>query len=110
MSEINGIGEISEGTFPINLTFIQQYQWSEPILMDKYIKIVRTIGVPFVEIEMTILNLLHVTIKLLFCQKLQSNVLHWYHKYILLPIMDRTEATISSICTGLTSDILSIRK
>ena len=34
--EINDIEVISEGTFPINLKMIAQYQQTEPILMDKY--------------------------------------------------------------------------
>ena len=36
MSEINGIEEISEGNFPINLKLITEYQRIEPSLMDKY--------------------------------------------------------------------------
>ena len=36
MLEINDIEVISEGTFPINLKMIAQYQQTEPILMDKY--------------------------------------------------------------------------
>ena len=36
MSEINGIKEIPEGTFPIILKLIEKYQPAEPRLMDKY--------------------------------------------------------------------------
>ena len=36
MSEIKFIKEISEVDFPINLNFIQIYQWEEPSLMAKY--------------------------------------------------------------------------
>ena len=36
MSEINDTEEIPEGTFPINIKFIQKYQWGEPIIIAKY--------------------------------------------------------------------------
>ena len=36
MSEINDIKEIPEGTFTINLIFIQRHQQAEPSLMSKY--------------------------------------------------------------------------
>ena len=36
MSEINDIKEIPEGTFPINLKFIQEYQQAEPIIITTY--------------------------------------------------------------------------
>ena len=36
MSEFNDIDEIPEGTFPINLKFIQKHQRSEPIITAKY--------------------------------------------------------------------------
>ena len=36
MSEINDIGEIPDGDFPINLNIIDQYQQTGPSLMDKY--------------------------------------------------------------------------
>ena len=34
--EINNTEEITEGTFPINVKFIQKYQRAEPSLMAKY--------------------------------------------------------------------------
>ena len=36
VSEINDTKEIPEGTFPINLKFIQKYQRSEPSITAKY--------------------------------------------------------------------------
>ena len=36
MSEINDTKEQTEGTFPINLKFIQEYQRSEPSIIAKY--------------------------------------------------------------------------
>ena len=36
VSEINDTKEIPEGTFPINLKLIQEYQGSEPSITDKY--------------------------------------------------------------------------
>ena len=36
MSEINDIVELPEGTFPLNLKLIQQYQWEEPSITAKY--------------------------------------------------------------------------
>ena len=36
MSKINGIKELLEGVFPINLKCIDKYQRKDPFLMDKY--------------------------------------------------------------------------
>ena len=36
MSEINDIKEISEGTFPIYLKIIYQYEWIDPSLMSNF--------------------------------------------------------------------------
>ena len=55
MSEINYIEEIPEGTFPMDLKFIQNFLRQEHSIIDKD-KMVRTISF-FVEVLILILNL-----------------------------------------------------
>ena len=73
MSEINDIEEISEGNYPINLKLIQQYQWSEPILMAKYKNSKYHKGYIFLEVAMTILALQHVMIN---CYSIRLQVMY----------------------------------
>ena len=79
MSEINDTEEVSEGIFPTNLKSIYQYQRKYPSLFAKYKEGVYLNG--GIEDNTVILSII------------QSYVLHWYHKYLLHPRMDITEAT-----------------
>ena len=109
MSEIYDIEEIPEGTFPIHLKFIKAYQRLETSLMDKYKDDTYQQG--------SFRGGINIYLKLITCKdkvfipsKLQSYILHWYHTYLLHPVMDRTDAMISNICTGPTSEVPSGRK
>ena len=51
------------------------------------------------------LNLITCKYGIVIWSILQSYVLHWYHMYLLYPVMYRTEAMIFKIWTGLKSDI-----
>ena len=93
MSEINDTEEIYEGTFPINLKFIQKYQRTEPSIKAKYKDGTYHKG--------SFHRGSNIDLKLIMCKdnivippKLQSYVLHWYHTYLLHPIMERMEAII----------------
>ena len=83
MSVINDIEELPEGTFPINLKLIPKYQRTEPSIIAKY-KTGKYHKGSFREGSNIDLNLI----------KLQSSVLHWYHKYFVHTRMDITEAMI----------------
>ena len=56
LSKINDVKELPEGSFTINLKFIQKYQRAEPSIIAKY-KMVHTIRVIFVEVVILILSL-----------------------------------------------------
>ena len=88
MLETSGINEIPEGNFPINLRLITKYQRSEPILMAKYEDGTYHKG-SFRGIINIGLNLIKCEDKIVIPKKIQSYVLHWYHTYLLHPIMDR---------------------
>ena len=93
MSEINDIKEITEGNFPINLKLIEKYQRTEPILMAKY-KYGKYHKGYFHGGSNKDLNLITCDNKIVIPLILKSYVLHWYHKYLLHPGMDRMEAMI----------------
>ena len=93
MLEINDIKEIPECSFPINLKLIQKYQRIEPSLMDTY-KDGTYHNCSFRRGSNDNFSLITCNDKIVILSILQSYVLHWYHTYILHPVMDRTEANI----------------
>ena len=93
MSEINYIKELPEGTFPINLNFIQQHQRVEPILMAEYKNGMYHKGY-FCGSSNDNLSLTMCEDKTCIPSKLQIYVLHWYHTYILSSFLDITESII----------------
>ena len=93
MSEINDTTERSEGTFPINLKLIKQHQHKDFNLMDKY-KEVTYQAVTFSGVSNIYLNHKTCKDKIVIPPILQSYILHWYHTYIIHPVMVRTEVTI----------------
>ena len=102
VSEINDIKELPEGTFLINLKLIQKYQRSEPIIIAKYKNGTYYKGY--------FCGGRNIDPKLIMCEenivipsKIQINVLHWYHMYLLHPGMDITEAMICQHFTGPTA-------
>ena len=72
---------------------IQRYQRAEPSLMDKYKYGTYHKG-SFCGGRNNNLNLITCEDEIVIPSKIQSYVLHWYHKYLLHPVMDRTEAMI----------------
>ena len=94
MSEIIGIEELPEGTFPINLKLIQKYQRTEPSIKAKYKDDTYHKGYFW--------GGSYIDIKIITCKdnifilsKLQSYLLYWYHTYLRHPGMVITEAMIS---------------
>ena len=95
MSEINYIEELPEGTFPINLKFIQKYQTSEPSIRAKYKD--GTYHKDFLRGVITIDFLLILcNDKIIIMSQPQNYVLNWHHMYLLHTVMDKTEVTITS--------------
>ena len=93
MSEINDIKRISEVTFRITLKFVQRYQQSYPTLMDKYNNDMYH--------KASFCGGINDNLSLIACMDKtaipsihQSYVLHWYHTYLLHPVLDRTETMI----------------
>ena len=93
MSKIKDTEEISEGTFPINLKLIAQYQQTELILVAKYEYGMYHKGY-FCGGSNIDLNLIMCEDNIFIPSKLQSYVLPWYHLYLLYPVMDIMEAII----------------
>ena len=93
MSKINDIEELPEVTFPINLDLIQEFKRSEPSIIAKYKNGAYHKG-SFCGYINTDIKPITCKDKIVITSKLQSCVLHWYHMYILHPVMDRTEAMI----------------
>ena len=93
MSEINDSEEIVEGTFPINLKFIKQYQRSEPSLMPKYKNGTYHKGA-FIGGSNDNLILMKCKDKKSILSIIQSCVFHWYHTYVLHPISNIMEEII----------------
>ena len=93
MSEINDAEEIPEGDSPIKLNLIEQYQHTEPILINKYKDGTchngYVCGVSNID-----LNLITCKDKIVIPPIIQKYVLHWYHRYLLCPRTDIMEATI----------------
>ena len=94
MSEINCIEEIPEGTFLINLKLIAKHQRTEPSLMAKYKDATyhKDYFCRWINIG---IKLITWDYRIVIQSILQSYVLHWYHKYLVRPGMDITEAMIS---------------
>ena len=93
MSGINYIEELPEGTFPINLKWIQKYQRLEPSIIAKYRNCRYHRGY--------VCGGINVDLKFITCEdnivissKLKSYVVHWYHMYLLHLGMDITEVMI----------------
>ena len=82
MSEINYIEELPEGTFTINLKLIQRHQRMEPSLMDKY-KDGTYLAGSFHGGSNNDLSLIACEDNIFILSILQSDVLHWYHTYLL---------------------------
>ena len=93
MSGINDIKEIPEGAFPIDIKLTKKYQRAEPSIIAKYKDGKYHKGSFCGGIDIY-LNLIMCKDKIVIPSTLQSYVLHWYHMYILHPVMDRTEAMI----------------
>ena len=93
MSEINDIEELTEMTYPINITFIVKHQRQEPSRRAKYKDGTHHKGY-FPKDSSTDINLIMCKGKIIIPLKLQSYVLHWYHTYLLHSGMDRREAMI----------------
>ena len=90
MSEINDTEELPEGIFPNNLKLIDQYQRKYPNLMAKYKNCPYKTGSFYVGSN-THLSLIRYKDNIVITLILQGYVLHWYHMYLLHPVMDRTE-------------------
>ena len=93
MSGINDIKEIPEGAFPIDIKLTKKYQRVEPSIIAKY-KDGKYHKGYFRGLSNTDLKLITCKDKIFILSKIQCYVLHWYHMYILHPVMDRTEAMI----------------
>ena len=93
MSEINDTEAIPEGNFPIYLKLIQKYQRSEPSIIAKYEDCTYHKGY-FCGGSNIDIKLITCKNKIFIPPNLQSYVIHWYHTYLLHPVMDRTEAMI----------------
>ena len=93
VSETNDIEELPEGNFPMNLKFIAKHQREGPSIIATYQDGIYHKGYfnGFSNID---LNLIKCKGRIFITSKLQSYVLHWYHKYLLHPGMDRMEETI----------------
>ena len=85
--------ELSEDMFPINLKLIDQYQQKYPILMATYKNSKYKIGSSHGGSDISI-NLIMYEYNIVIFLILKSYVLNWYHKYLLHPGMDKTEAMI----------------
>ena len=94
MSEINDTKKIHEGTFPINLKLIEQYQRKYPSLLDKY-KDGTYQKCSFREGSNINPNLITCEDNIFIPSIIQSYVFNWHHTYLLHPEMDRTEAIIT---------------
>ena len=88
MSEINEIEELPEFNFPINLILIQIYERTKRSIKAKYkdgtyhkgsFRGGSNIDIKFIMCED----------KIFILSKLHHYILHWYHKYLLHPGMDR---------------------
>ena len=80
MSEINDIKEIPEGTFPINLKFIEKYQRSEPSIIAKYKDGTHHKGSSSGGSNID-LKLITCKDKIFIPSEIQTYVVHLYHTY-----------------------------
>ena len=93
LSEVNDTEELHGGIFLINLKLIDQYQRKDPSLNAKYKMGAYKKGY--------FRGGSHININLVTCEGniviqsiLQSYVLYWYYKYLLRPVMGRTDVVI----------------
>ena len=93
MPEINDTKEIPEGFFPIILKSIKKYQRLEPSITAKN-KDGKYQQFSFRGVSNIYIQLITCKEKIVILSKLQSYVVHWYHAYLLHPVMDITEAMI----------------
>ena len=93
VSDINDIKELHEGNFLINLNFIYQYQRKNPNLMDTYNKCIYKTGY-FRGGSNIDLNNIMCEDNIFILLILKKYVLNWYHTYILIQGMYRTEAMV----------------
>ena len=77
--------------FPISLKLTNQYQQKHPILMDKYKRGKYKTG-SFCGGSYIYLNPMTCEDKIIILLIMKSYVLHWFHRYLLHPRMDKTEA------------------
>ena len=89
MSEINDTKEISEGNFPININLIKKNQRSGPSIIDKYKDGTYNKGYFCGGINID-LKLITFKDEVVIPSILQRYIVHWYHTYLLHPVMDRT--------------------
>ena len=93
MSEINNTKELPEGIFPVNLKTINHFQQKDPRLNSKY-----KIGAYQKGYSRggsnIYLNFITCKDKVVITSIIRSCVLHWYHTYLLHPVIDRTDAEI----------------
>ena len=74
-------------TFPlINLKLVDQYKWKDPIIMSKY-NFFCNAGYFHGGSNINI-NLIMYKDNIVIMLLLQSYVLHWYHTYILYPVIE----------------------
>ena len=102
MSEINDTKEIPEGTFPINLKLIKKYQRMGPSLINKY-KDGKYHTFSFGEGGNIYLILIMCEDNIVILGIIKIYVLHWYHTYLLHPLLDITESIICQhlYCPGI---------
>ena len=79
--------------FPYQFKLIYQYQQKDPSLIDKYEMGTYQKG-SFRGGSNIYLNFITCEDNIFIPLILQSFMLHWYHTYLLHPVMDRTEAMI----------------
>ena len=93
MSEIIDNKGLPEGDSTINFKLINQYQQKYTRLKTKYdISTYHTYS--FHGGSNININLITCYDKIVILSRFQSYILHWYHTYLLHPVMDRTEAII----------------
>ena len=92
MSELYDIEELPDGTVPLSFNIIDRYQWEDPFLTEKLNWAKYKKG--YFRRDRNTIELVAYKNKITISQKLQKDVVKWYHKYLLHPGLDRTEAMI----------------
>ena len=92
MSKIYDIREMPEGTFTISFKFIDLYQREEPIQTEE------NNSAEYIKGSLygcwNTINIVTFNDKIVIIQLLTSHPVKWYHKYLLHPGLDITEAII----------------